>query len=84
MGGNFINFLSGLKQLRETIVPLLNKTWAFKTVLTMPVMINDRPVKQTALTKASAHSNPVTEENKIKNTHSIVQILQLDGKYMLV
>lgn len=47
-------------------------------------MINDRPVKQTALTKASAHSNPVTEENKIKNTHSIVQILQLDGKYMLV
>lgn len=29
-------------------------------------MINDRPVKQTALTKACAHSNPVPEENEKK------------------
>ncbi len=40
------------------------------------MMINDRPVKQTALTEAGAHSNPVPEENKIKNTHSIIQSLQ--------
>ncbi len=37
-------------------------------------MINDRPVKQTELTKDVL--NPVPEENKIKTTHSIIQSLQ--------